>query len=357
MGPVVMGAHSQWRRVWQQIERICAGPGDDRMLRAAVLDEVRRVVPFDWYVWVVTDPSTTVGVAPLAVVPSLQDLPLLIRLKYLTAVNRWTGLPADRVVTLVDATSSDLEISLLWRELLSRYQVHDVASAVLGDRYGCWGFLDLWRTGSGQGVFTAPEQQFLTSLLPLLTRLLRRCTAETFSVPVAANFAGGPAVLLLTNTLDPAARTPDTEAQLRALLPTPPGHPPVPAAALNVAAQLLAVEAGIDHHEPIARVHQAAGRWVEVRAARLDLGRGHSPAIAVTIEPMIPSRRAEIYCRALGLTGRETQIVGQLLSGADTRRTSRALGIGEQTVNDHLRSVFAKAGTNSRRQLIANAHG
>jgi hypothetical protein len=31
--------------------------------------------------------------------------------------------------------------------LLSDYNVSDIASIVFKDRFGCWGFLDLWRIG------------------------------------------------------------------------------------------------------------------------------------------------------------------------------------------------------------------
>ncbi len=140
-----------WDDARRRIERICAEPADDRALRAAVLEQVRRVVPFDAYVWVVTDPTTTVGASPLAEVPSLRDLPTVIRLKYLTPVNRWTGLPPDRVRTLAGA---DPDAAVEWREFLHGYDMHDVASAVLRDAHGCWSFLDLWRA---RGVFTPDE--------------------------------------------------------------------------------------------------------------------------------------------------------------------------------------------------------
>jgi DNA-binding CsgD family transcriptional regulator len=346
-----------WGRSREQIERICAAPADDRVLRAALLGQIRTVVPFDAYVWVVTDPVTTVGASPLAEVPSLRDLPSIIRLKYLTPVNRWTGLPPERVVTLVDATGGDLARSRSWRELGGGYGVHDVVSAVLRDAHGCWGFLDLWRTTPDTAAFAPDEQAFLSALLPTLTRTLRTSLAATFVPPVGPAPPEGPAVLLLTDDLEPCSRTPQTDDQLRALLPTPPGRSPVPAVALNVAAQLLATEAGVDAHEPCARVHQAGGRWIEVRAARLRPEPVSGPTIAVTIERATPARRAEVYARVIGLTPRETDVLTHLGSGADTRGTARTLGITDHTVNDHLRSIFAKAGTNSRRQLVANAHG
>jgi len=124
------------------------------------------VVPFDAYVWVLTDPETTVGASPLAEVPSLSDLPSVIRLKYLTPINRWTRLPPDKVMTLADVTSGDLLRSALWRELLHSYGVHDIVSAVLHDTMGCWGFLDLWRTSAQQPAFTPDEQALKCMVAP-----------------------------------------------------------------------------------------------------------------------------------------------------------------------------------------------
>ena len=46
---------------------------------------------------------------------------------------------------LREAAGGDLVRSRVWREVMSRYAVGDVASVVFADRFGCWGFLDLWR--------------------------------------------------------------------------------------------------------------------------------------------------------------------------------------------------------------------
>lgn len=326
-------------------------------MRAAVLAEIRQVVYFDAYVWVLTDPTTTVGASPLAEVPSLRDLPTLIRLKYLTPTNRWTTLAVDGVATLVEATGGHVERSLVWRELLRGYGVLDVASMVLRDTHGSWGFLDLWRSAPTSRAFSRSEQAFLASVLPGVTQSLRASLAGTFAVSVEDTPSDGPAVLLLNDTLELAMRTPQADAELRALLPTLPGQSPVPAVALNVAAQLLAVESGVDAHEPAARLHRGGGRWLQVRAARLDPEPETGAMIAVTIEQAPPAQRVELYCRAIGLTARERELVGHLVGGADTRSAAAVLGIGEYTVNDHLRSIFAKAGVNSRRQLITRGHG
>src|SRR5690606_5601233 len=79
-------AYRSGMSVGQQCERIT----DARELRLALLDELHRLVPFDWFAWLLTDPSSEVGTAPIADVPCPPDLPRLIRLKYATTTNRWT---------------------------------------------------------------------------------------------------------------------------------------------------------------------------------------------------------------------------------------------------------------------------
>jgi DNA-binding CsgD family transcriptional regulator len=347
---------ARWRAATDRVERICAGDGDARERRADLLDQIRRVVGFDAHAWLLTDPVTCVGAAPLADVPSLADLPRLIRLKYLTGVNRWTSLPEGRAVTLVEATGGELSRSLVWRELLSRYDVSDVASIVFRDRGGCWGFLDLWRRGGS--AFTAEEQAFLGGVVPSVTGALRRSMAATFAQPnERAGDRWGPVVLLLSGELTALSQTPQTEHYLRSLLPTEQDRSPIPANAYNVAAQLLAVEEGVDAHPASVRTHLSGGRWVSLRAARMADPPGRAAPIAVTIEQTEPLERAEVYALALGLTQRESEVVRHLIAGEDTRSVARRMGVSEHTVNDHLKSAFAKSGTNSRRQLIARASG
>src|SRR5690242_21685047 len=105
---------SAYARAREAIMRICRDEADVRMLRLEALDAIRRAVSFDAYAWLLTDPETSVGSSPLADVPCLPQLPQLIRLKYLTAVNRWTGLPSA-VASLHEATGGNLSRSLRWR--------------------------------------------------------------------------------------------------------------------------------------------------------------------------------------------------------------------------------------------------
>ena len=195
-----------------RVRRMCASIGDSRELRIAVVDQLRLAIGFDSYAWLMTDPQTWVGSSPLADVPCLPQLPTLIRLKYLTALNRWTALPSSGIDRLHAQTHGDLRRSLLWEELLQTFDVVDVASLAFIDRFGCWGFLDLWRSRPAE-PFTTEDVAFLGQLVKPLTEGLRRCQATTFSSdshePSLTH--ADPAVLLLSGKLDVVAQTEQAE--------------------------------------------------------------------------------------------------------------------------------------------------
>jgi DNA-binding CsgD family transcriptional regulator len=287
-----------------------------------------------------------VGSAPLADVPSLHELPRLIRLKYMTPTNRWTTLGSPPVARLSDAP---LNRSRLWRELLSGYGVTDVVSVVFRDAYGCWGFLDLWRCGP---VFDETATRTLTSIVEAVTTGLRKCQATGFADRPIDPGRVEPVVLMLSPDLVVLGQTPSTHDYLRTLVPPAPDRAPVPASAYNVGAQLLAVEAGVDANPPTARVHLAGGHWLTLRAARLG-----ADTIAVTIEDTSPADRIDLFGRVFGLTVQERLIVGHLAGGLDTKTVAERMFLSAYTVQDHLKSIFAKTGAHSRRELIALALG
>jgi DNA-binding CsgD family transcriptional regulator len=341
----------------ERVARICASDTDSRTLRSLLLEAIGRVVPSDAYVWVLTDPETEVGSSPLAAVPCLDDLSRLIRLRYLTALNRWTTLTASPVARLAAATDGQLSRSLVWRQLLHRFDVSDVASVAFRDRYGCWAFLELWRTGGS--TFAHGEAAFLAEIASPVTTALRQSQARTFvgSASRGPRLAG-PLVLQLSPDLDVLRRTPGTLEPLRLLVPRDDPGPAVPAGVFNVGAQLLAVEAGVDAHPPTARVHLAGGLWLTLRAARLEEALPPSRRdIAVTIEESTPTERISVFTRSSGFSDRETELVGHLVAGSDTREVAERMNLSVHTVQDHLKSAFAKTGTRSRRTLLSRALG
>jgi DNA-binding CsgD family transcriptional regulator len=337
---------------------MCAEAGEERPLRIALVEEIRRTVGFRAHVWALTDPETEVATSPLADVPPavFQELPHLIRCRYATPVNRWDNFdgPAN---TLVRATDGVPEDSLQYREVLRPHDVADVATVVFRDRHGCWGWLDLWRF-TDEDPFADRDLAFLSAIASPVTQALRSCLARSFDDPTPTPERSGPVVLFLSPTLDVLAQTPETDAFLRTLLPPDADQRPVPAGAYNVAAQLLAVEAGVDTKPALARVRLVGGVWLTFRAARVDAAAPTAERdIAVTIEPTTPAERRLLYARSHALSPRETELLDLLVEGADTKAIADALFLSQHTVQDHLKSIFAKTGTRNRRTLLTRVTG
>lgn len=337
---------------------------------------LRHAVHFDCYVWVVTDPRTAVGVDPLAKVPDLRRLPQVIARKYRTDVNHWMRLTGPA------ALGPDAPRSELWRDEQRAAGVVDVASMVFRDRFGVWGFLDLWsdasideatlsllreiaepvtaalRRGVGEQLRRLPEPFSLEpatgqAATPAAGPTGRPAPAPTPDSSSDAGGSGGPAVVLLDASLAVQGMTEAARSILGRLLPRQDGGPAVPAAAFNVAAQLLATEAGLatesglELAEPVGRVHLGDGHWVTLRASRVEPG----TTIAVSIEPLTAGDRFDLCVRAFGLTPRERTVATEVARGSSTTTIAASLSISANTVQDHLKAIFAKVGVHSRRDL------
>lgn len=349
-------------RARERIEAVVSEPVDARRLRLQVLAVLREVIDFDAYVWLLTDPVTTVGVAPVADVPCLPELPALIKAKYATLVNRWTILQLQKSATgtLSDAVGGELDRSPMWRDVLCRYGIGDVASTVFTDQFGCWGFLDLWRNNT-RGSFSAADAGFLAAAAAPLATALRHCQARTFVDPATQHRPDlGPVVLTLDDDLRITSRTAASSGWLDALLPPEPDERAIPASVYNVAAQFLAVEQGVDAHPAFARTHLADGFWLALRAARLSPDQppaSGAATIVVTIEEASASERVGLFGRAFGLSAREYELLGLLATGSDTRSMAREMSLSEHTIQDHLKSIFAKTGAHDRVTVLSRALG
>ena len=310
-------------------ERLRALDGEeltDRTLRSAQLDLIATRFGFDAHVFAMTDPSTSIVTSPHATVPMVaqSDLPGLIRRRY--------------------AAAGAAE----WRSVLTEFGVTDAMKVTLDDRWGTWGFLELWRCC---GRFSDDERGRFAALGPVVTPSLRMAVARTFTVPDARPPRLESGVILVDDDLEVRSVTSGAAgALMRMLPPTEPG-PPVPAAAYNVVAALLAHEEGIWPGSPWARVHLGSNRWATVRAERLD------DRVAVSIGPSTPGVRVDLFARANQLSPREAEVLRLALHGMDTRAIAHELVIAHSTTEDHLKALLAKTGSVSRHQLLARALG
>jgi DNA-binding CsgD family transcriptional regulator len=114
---------------------------------------------------------------------------------------------------------------------------------------------------------------------------------------------------------------------------------------------------------PLARTHLADGLWLTLRAAAL--GAAEQPrtpgnrgaTLVVTIEQTSSPDRLDLFARAFGCTARERELLGLLAAGGDTREIAHRMSQSDHTVQDHLKSIFAKTGARDRVSVLSRALG
>jgi DNA-binding CsgD family transcriptional regulator len=337
------------QRLLERIQELCRVELSSKALREQILGLLRERMAFDAHVFMLTDPRTKVATSPLADVPMLPwpRLPELVRWRYLTPINRWDRLLGSPASSLRTATRSPSE-SLLWQHVHRELGIHDSAYVSFGDRYGAWGSLELLRTGE---AFTADELDFLTALASPVATGLRAAVSRTFVDPADQLLPVGAAVVVLGPDLVVRDQTRGAAEALLRLNPPDEPMAPIPAAAYNIGAALLAMEQAVPVGEPWARVHLGGSRWVTVKASRLGAD------IAVSIEPSTPPERMDLFARSFGLSARETEVFSLLGTGLDSREMAAVLVLSEHTVNDHVKAILAKTGCRTRQVLLSRALG
>jgi len=100
----------------------------------------------------------------------------------------------------------------------------------------------------------------------------------------------------------------------------------------------------------MARVLTRSGMWVVLHGAALQTG--SELRVAVIVEPAHPARITELLMSAYGLTDREQEVTRLVLQGDSTAQIATDLALSPHTVQQHLKSVFDKAGVRSRRDLV-----
>jgi DNA-binding CsgD family transcriptional regulator len=303
---------------------------------------LRRTVPWDVSSWGTVDPATLLATG--CVVVGLEYDPArdatLFELEHTgTDVNRFAEVVrrVPPAAALDAATGGRPETSRRYRDLLAPLGIRDEVRVGLVDGRTCWGSLYAYRRDR---VFAADEVGALGAVAADLAQAVRLCLLRA-----AAEHPGEgdePGLLVLDGDGAIATMTAPAERWL-GLVGGADGVPPV---VRSVAAALHRP----DPHLARARVQATDGRWLIVHAAHAVGGDG---AVALVIEPARPLEVADVLAAAYGFTAREREVAGLVLRGEPNRLIARELGIGEYTVKDYLKAVFAKAGVASRGELAA----
>jgi DNA-binding CsgD family transcriptional regulator len=301
-------------------------------LHAAAIALVDRVVPCELTCWASMDPdsgaisSMTSGVNRIP----QQYEPVLASCEYTPGEPHTFAALAQRgdtVARLEDKRSTRL--NEVWRPLgLS----HELRALFWADDT-CWGAAGIVRTSD----FSERELEFLASVAPALgaaTRVAARTTAQQSQ--------RAPAIVVVAEDGAIRASTAAAAEWREELEEVAPGR---------FAVMVRAAAAGARTGTFKARVRDAHGGWILLEASEL-LSDDNVEA-AVTISRATGAELTGLLLKAYGVTAREQEICHEVLAGQSTAEIAARLTISPYTVQDHLKSLFAKFGVRSRAELVA----
>lgn len=365
------------REVVRDIEEICSRDLDSRTLRARVGAALARAVPHDAFCFGAMDPWTLLIADGYTDGIPLHETVKAAHNEYLVPdVNKFSSLARSRdaVGILSRAVGADLRISHRLRSVMPTIDARfEIRAALLADGQ-CWGGLAMFRAG-GSEDFTAADADVLRSVSPTVAAALRRAAHRPAAGVGITPDPGGPGVILLGADSDILSINEAAHRWLAELDPPDAGRRPTLPTSIEVVAAAARARSravrpsGSPGREPQAhvRVRTRAGRWVTLHGSTMNDSTApgtsavdapeNDKCVSVVIEAAPASDIAQMLVLAYGLTRRERQILQRVMSGLTSADIARHLYISLNTVQDHLKSIFAKVGVRSRGQLVARVLG
>jgi DNA-binding CsgD family transcriptional regulator len=324
----------------------------------AVGDALGMAVPAEGSCLMTVDPATMLPTAEFVEngLPAAELLRLVdIELRE-PDFNKWVQLARAEgpAASLSDVTAGDLDRSLRHREIRRPGGFADELRVVLAGSTGTWGELTVFREAN-RPYFSPDEVRFVSSLAGLIADGLRR------GLLLGGAQAGDDGVgLLVLDAEDgvcmsnPAADhwLDELGAGDRAGARLPLVIPAVARQARALCGPATSAAPATTEVRPArARARTQSGQWLIVRGSLL--GDGPQAPVAVMLEAARPAEMAPLMVHAYGFTDSERRVTELVAQGLSTKQIAGRLYVSSYTVQDHLKSIFAKSGTGSRGELIA----
>ena len=248
------------------------------------------------------------------------------------------------------ATGGRPERSARWRELRTLMDSDAELRATFNAGGHSWGLLQLNRAAAGRG-FSDDEVTFVETIAPVVGRALR---LSLISEPARSPAGRGPGMAIVDADNRLVSATPEAlqwfdELESVRRLPDPLLGVDVPSEITVAAQEARARAAGATR----TRARTRSGVWLLIHASCLHGADGRAADAAVVIEPAKASEVAPLIVEAYELTPREVDVTRSLARGLTTVEIARELHLSRYTVQDHLKSVYEKAGVSSRGELVA----
>ncbi|MDZ7728095.1 MAG: helix-turn-helix transcriptional regulator [Dehalococcoidia bacterium] len=257
--------------------------------------------------------------------------------------NKFTDLArsVDGVATLEDAVDGDLGRSPRYQKLYSGLGTPDELRVAFVAGTSCLA-VGVFLRPAGMGPYAGDELTAVRHLRPLATNALRRALGRIHD---AAN-RRPPTVVMLDGSgaitgMSTGARQmlDDLRGDIDA------GELPAIVAAAATKARWSRAAVNLT-----TRVQGRSGEWLRLHVTPME---GEAGPVAMTIEPARPDDLVRVLLESYGLTQRETEIVLLLARGLSTKEIAAELIISAHTVRDYVKSIYDKAGVNSRGELVA----
>lgn len=341
-----MGLSVAQREAVRDIVAICSLDLDSRTLRARIAERLRRVIPQDAFCFGTIDPWTLLitdevsdGIPSAAAAIAAPN-------EYLVAdVDKFADMARSgrTVAILSQSTGGDPEVSHRYRSVLPVIGARHELRAVFVADGRCWGGVALFRNG-GRPDFTRGDAELVRAVtVPVAVALRRAACRPGAGVGVSAD-SGGPGVLLVDRGGGVLAANEAGRTKLDELSP------------YRMAVHEVAAAARAGHGaEAHARVRSRTGRWLSLWGSPLEGGREGDVSVVIQAAPT--SEISQMLMLAYALSPREREVLQRVIAGVPSAGIAAELHISASTVQDHLKSLFAKVGVRSRGRLVSHILG
>ena len=261
---------------------------------------------------------------------------------------------ARRAVPAVATAAHDPHSVRLFDFLRGGFGYTDELRVVMRDRGQVWGGIGLFR-GPDAPAFSEAEVELMAQLsaplcIGLRAGMLTRLAADDARAAVA------PAVIIVDGDDRIQQYSAGADVWMAEFLTSETGTSPSSIlSGLVGAARRYA--AGLDARPPRCRVRSRNGMWMVLNASPMSPRAGSRGGdVVISIDEARPPEIVPLVVAAFDLTQRERDVTQLVLQGLDTKDIAASMHLSRYTVQDHLKSVFEKAGVRSRRELIARIY-
>src|SRR3954447_10596882 len=354
-----LSASGHFAQAVRRIDALIDEQLPSQQLIERVAEEVRAAMPVDALVMAATDPDTllAIGAGVVDGMPHTVCRPFWEYEFEVPDFNKFTELARGprQGAHLHAPAGGRAEGRARRRELRTLMDSDAELRATFNAGGRSWGLLQLNRAGAAHG-FGDEEVAFVETIAPVVGRALR---LSLISQPAGSPAGRGPGMAIVDADYRLVSATPEAGRWFEELESVY----PLPALGLGldvpsevmVAAQeaRMRAAAGAPAGATRTRARTRSGVWLLVHASCLHCGDGTAADVAVVIEPAKASEVAPLIVEAYEMTPREVDVTRALARGLTTVEIARELHLSRYTVQDHLKSVYEKAGVSSRGELVA----